>query len=215
MFKKSLSRTKSLIITAIALLALGLVASPHARAELASFFFGLPIINVRPADDTVTITDASGATLTYKLSSNVSFEREPQIGSLTILDITTLKEARAFLGVEGPLPTAIEGTAMIAYTEIGKDGKLIMAGLSQPYDGFWARYRPNGDHQTQINYSNDWQVTSEQVTIGGFPGLQITAKGTKGNTTVELWLLNGNWVYELRCDRGDLARLVKIVESMK
>lgn len=171
--------------------------------------------NVRPSDETVTITDASGATLTYKLSGNVNFEREPQIGDIIYYDGTSLAEIRGFLGVEGPLPTVIDGTEMRAYIESGKNGQLIMAGISQPYDGFWARHRPGGDHQTQINYSSDWQVTSEQVTIGGFPGLQITAKGTKGNTTVELWLVNGNWVYELRCDRGELSRLIKIVESMK
>lgn len=214
MTTKSSSRYKTIILAVLALLALGLIASPQARAELASFF-GLPVVNVLPSDSTVTITDASGATLSYKLTTNVSFNREPQIGEMTYLDTTTLIEARSFLGVEGPLPVAIEGTAMLAYTETDKNGQLIMAGLSQPNEGFWARYRPGGDHQTQINYSSDWQVNTEQVTIGGFPGLQITAKGIKGNTTVELWLLNGDWVYELRCDRGDLARLVKIVESMK
>jgi len=215
MLTKYLGRSKTIIVAVVAVLSLGLIASPQARAELASFFFGLPIVNVRPADETITITDSKGATLTYKLSSNVSYEREPQIGEMTYLDTTSLDEARHFLGVEGPLPTIIDGSEMIAYTEIGKDGRLVMAGLSQPYVGFWARYRPGGDHQTQINYSSDWQVKSEQVTIAGFPGLQITAHGTKGNTIVELWLLNGQWIYELRSDRGDLGSLIKAIESMK
>jgi len=215
MFTKPFSHTKIIALSLVALLTLGFIVSPQARAELANFLFGLPTINVAPADDTVTITDENGATLTYKVSGNVSFEREPQVGTMDIIHTTSLAEARAFIGVEGPLPMLIEGTAMLAYTEVGKQGELLLAGISQPDIGFWARYRPKADHQTQINYSSDWQVTSEQVEISGFPGLEITAKAAKGNTTYELWLLNGNWVYELRSDRGDLATLKKIVQSMQ
>lgn len=213
--KKRSHRPALVAAAAIAVLFVGLLASPGARAEFARLLSGLPIINIRPADETITIKDPSGNTITYKLSSNVSYEREPIQGTFEYIDTTKREEAVAYLGIAIKLPEQLEGREMRVWRDVGKDGSIFVAGVSEPQGGFWARYRPKNDHKTEVAYSADWKVKAEEVTIAGLQGIQLTVQGTKGNTISELWLIDGNWIFELRDERGDLARLKKMVESMR
>lgn len=189
---------------ALVLVMTAALAVPQARAAIGDFLAGLPFVKVIAAEPGKDPGQ----------QSSVTYNREPQAGETTYFDTTSLTKARSFLGVDVELPPSLEGLSMRVYREVEKNGELIMAGLSAPEPGFWARYRPNGDHSTQETYSSDWQVVTEDTTLGGRPARLVTAKGAKGNTQVEIWMVDGNWTYELRDDFGDMARLTKMAESM-
>lgn len=196
-----MKRSLQLLTAIVALAAVVTVAVPEARAAVKAFF-GWHSIKPAPPD--------AG-------SGQASFAREAS-GNME-LSITThsLEEARQFLGNGAALPPALEGAELFLYREVDKEGKVLVIGLSAPSAGFWARFRPAGDHKLEASYGSDLEVATEHRIIGGRPArlVSVTVKSARGKTIPELWLEDGNWVYEMRDDRGEMDRLIKMAELMR
>ncbi len=186
-----------------ALVALGAVtvltgiAVPGVRAEVARFF-GWHQVR----------TEAGGGAQT-------TYDRETPGEKAERRFTRSLAEAREFLGHGVALPPALEGSEMLLYKEHDKAGTLLVVGLSEPNSGFWARYRPAGDHRLQASYGSEFSVSTEQRTVAGRPARVITTVQKSGKTAAELWLEDGQWVYELHDPRGDVSRLIQVAESMQ
>jgi hypothetical protein len=196
-------------VIACVLLAGTLVVAPGVRASVASWF-GWYSHNV------VTPGDLAGGNTAPVGDGGVRYDREP-VGDLAARIVTTsLEEARGFLGRGVVLPLALEGQEMLLYRVDDKNGNLEMIGVSCVEVGFWARYRPAGDHKVGVTYGSNFTVTTENLVIGGRSALAVSVSQTSGKIgPAEIWMQDGNWVYELRDNMGDMATLVKIAESMK
>ncbi len=104
---------------------------------------------------------------------------------------------------------------MLLYREVDKEGQLLVIGLSAPNNGFWARYRPGGDHQVTASYGPDFNVETTDMEINGRAArlVKLTRKDEAKKAESELWIQDGNWVYELH--NNDVEALTKMAESME
>lgn len=195
------------LVTAAGLVVAVMVAlSPGVRAGVARLF-GWYSVSVKPP---------VSAGQEHDDSSTVYFEREFASEHTIHVFTHSLDEARAFLGFGVALPPALEGREMLLFREVTDEGDLVMVGLSEPNLGFWARYRPAGDHRVQVTYGSDYQVTTETRVIGGRQALLVWTERISGKRgPVEIWLEDGNWVYELRDNLGSMETLLNLVESMR
>lgn len=208
---------------AIAAVLLVMVAAvPQARAEVARLF-GWHSITVEPApppaagpegaaaDPGKKETPSDGATVVY--DRELSRENpEPAENQTT----RSVADARSFLGHGVALPPELEGQEMYLYKMVDKDGRLQMIGLSEPNIGFWARYRPDGQFE-QINatYGNAFDVQIEERVIGNRPARIVTATQKGGKASVEIWIQDGNWIYEVHGYGRDLPKILAMVEGME
>ena len=147
--------------------------------------------------------------------STAQWEREAP-GTMDVQKTTTsLAEAREFLGNGVTLPPSLEGSEMLLYREMDKEGKVLVIGLSAIEKGFWARYRPANDHQVNASYGSDFIVEVTELDANGRTGrlVKLTRKDAAKKAEAELWIHDGNWVYELH--NFDVGALVQMAESME
>lgn len=198
-----MSRTWKIMVATVLLAGTLLMASPKAWANVMKAFGWHKV-----QKEVATIG-----------GSTAQFQREAQgIVDPMVVQKTThsLAEARAFLGNGVTLPPSLEGSEMLLYREVDKEGKVLVIGLSEPNKGFWARYRPANDHQVTASYGSDFNVEITERDIKGRPArlVKLSRKDSAKKAEAELWVHDGNWVYELRDPMGDVDSLVKVAESM-
>ncbi|MGE5653887.1 MAG: hypothetical protein ACM3ZQ_06425 [Bacillota bacterium] len=216
--RKRSVRLAALAIVIVAALAL----TPFVRAEVKRLF-GWYSYEVQPAPKPPA-TDGKGDGKQPQYSSTITWGRETS-GTIDHQSTTTsLAEARKFLGESVVLPPAIDGQEMFLYREVDKDSKVVVIGLSAvsvklpdlPTVGFWARYRPAGDHQINVTYGNDFKVRTEDRVINGHSARLVWVERVSGKVgPAELWIEDGKWVYEMREDRGQMDPLIKLAESLR
>lgn len=195
--------------TACLMLAATLVAAPAVRAEVASWFGWY-------TQRVVTPDSAAGQDLPPVGDGGVLFDREP-LGELAVSIFTnSVAKAREFLGYGVALPPALEGREMLLYRVDDGAGHMEMIGVSCVEAGFWARYRPAGDHKVGVTYGSNFVVSTEKRVVAGRSALVVNVTQISGKIgPAEIWMEDGNWVYELRDNMGDLPALLKLAESMK
>ncbi len=206
--------------TAAAVLLVMVAAVPEARAgvaKVASQLFGWHSITVRQ-EPTVWPPMEPGGEPQVVDDATVSYDREMARTNVEPTDkLTTdsLAKAREYLGHGVALPPDLEGQEMYLYKIEDKQGSLVMVGLSEPNIGFWARYRPDGQfEQVSATYGSGFDVTTEETSLGGRPARIVTATQKSGKASVEIWLQDGNWVYEIHGYGRDLPKLLHMAASM-
>jgi hypothetical protein len=197
----------------LALVAVGmtlLLAAPAVRAGVSGWFAWYSVqVRVPP-------TPAAGSGAGEQQDSSVAFERETLSEDVLRVFTEDLAAAREFLGNGVALPPALEGRSMLLYRDTAEDGTVVVIGISEPELGFWARFRPAGDHQIRVTYGSDFQISTQVQVIDGRRALLVIASRASGKPgPAEIWIEDGNWVYELRDDYGNMDRLIKLVESMR
>lgn len=151
-----------------------------------------------------------------QVGGTVSYEREPTVGEMMVRTTRQVDEARKFAGNGLVLPPGLEGKEIYLVEETDKNGELLMLAVNVPEAEFWARYRPAGDHLLKISLSGGLIVTTEPHLIEGRPArlLRLDAEGS-GKHYAHLYLVDGNWIYELHetAARGD--NLLALAGQMK
>lgn len=146
---------------------------------------------------------------------SMEWRREPYAGVMAEPRWTnSLAEARDFLGAGALLPWSMDGKGIALYQDVDKDGKLFMKGAGLGDGLLSVRFRPAADHAVLIRTSQDFTVTREQRLINGRPALLLTYTTPKGRVNAEVWIDDGQWVYELH-NGGDLQALVDLAASMR
>lgn len=144
------------------------------------------------------------------------YHREPELPSHRTeqWETKSLEEAREYLGHGVALPPELDGRPMLLYRTYDEAGRLVVTGLSEPETGFWARYRPAGDHR--VTAVHDGTPEIERSALGGRPALIVTVRdpgGEKG--IVEVWLEEGCWAYEIRGYLHERERVLSLAASME
>lgn len=205
------------IPAAAALLVVTLAAVPQARAEVANQvarLFGWHSLTVRT--QAPVLQDAQGQPVKNE-DATVSYDRDLSSMEPTVRQVTTsLAAAREFLGHGVALPPAMEGDEMLLYRiEEPKSGTLLLVGLSSSKTGFSARYRPEGElEKINVTYGAGFSVTTEERILGGRPAKIITAMQESGKGSVDIWIQDGRWVYEMHGYHRDMEKLIQMAESL-
>lgn len=160
------------------------------------------------------------AFLTVKVGGNtgssISFDREPTVGELVVQTTMDLGAARRFAGHDLVLPPHLEGKEIYLVKETDKSGATVMLSVNVPEAEFYARYRPAGDHGVKLSLSADFTVIIEpQVVAGRSARLFRLDMEPYGKHYAQLWVADGNWVYEFHetAARGD--NLLSLAAQMK
>lgn len=198
---------------AAAVLLVMVAAVPQARAEVARLFGWHSIQVDQPGRESEEGKVEPGQNATVRYDREMTqVDTEPTARQFT----TSLAEAREFLGNGVALPPELEGQEMLLYRVEDKEGKLVMVGLSEPNTGFWARYRADGKlERINATYGDAFDVTTEESSIGGRPAKIVTATQKSGKASVDIWIQDGKWVYEIHGYGRDLPKLMKMAESME
>lgn len=148
--------------------------------------------------------------------SSVSFDRDPTVGTTTVQTTRDVAFARRFAGHDLVLPPHIEGKELYLVKETGTNGEVLLLAVNVPEAEFWARYRPAGDHMLKISLSADLTVTTEPHLVGGRPARLLRLDSEPyGKHYAQLYVVEGNWVYEFHetAARGD--NLLELAGQMK
>jgi anti-sigma factor RsiW len=214
------------VVAAAAVVAITLGAVPSVRAEVTARvaeLFGWHSIRVKTEEEThaVLVEDRDGKLWLATDAASARYDRTSAavVGEEIVKAVSTVAEARAFLGHGVALPAALEGQELYLVKTVTADGHTAKASLAAPGSGsigFWARYRADGSReQVKTTYGSAFTVKVEERTIGGRPARIITATQASGKSSVELWLEDGNWVYEMHGYGQDRPRLLEMAGSLQ
>lgn len=145
---------------------------------------------------------------------SMEWRREPYASIFEPTWVYSLAQARELLGPGAVLPQSMDGKPISLYQDVDKNGNLVMKGAGLGEGQVLVRYRPAADHAVLIRTSQEFTVTREQRLINGRPALLLTYTAPKGRIRAEVWIDDGNWVYELS-NTGDLNALVSLAASMR